>query len=149
MKTDNKDEAKSFLKNKGHNMDAMRDPQDMSLTISTVPLLETMSDFHNHMKAQYRFYPETFERVVKPVECGDCDGLNQPLNKDCGNCWGTDYAILWNNALTLDQLIERCKDMKNKVEQMDYYIINGTTKSTIRLSDGTVKLPRNYEGVEG
>ena len=39
--------------------------------------------------------------------------------------------------------------LKEKNKELEEFIITGETKKTIYLSDGTVRLPKNYTGVEG
>ena len=113
MKTDNKEEAKRFLEETG----MWRKVKDTNTT--KLAMIEFASDFNNHMKSQDRFHPETFERVVKP------DGYLGGMF--CTNEESIEYEEAleeYEDALTLDQLIERCKEMrvllKDVTDEMDY-----------------------------
>jgi len=117
MKEDYKEEAKRFL--------GKENIEDHEIQIGKVVLLsnppqipvkrisEIMSNFHKYQLSETRYHPDTLEPVEKPVECGECDGINKPINPKCGACWGTDYSIIWNNALTLEQVFERYKEMNS------------------------------------
>jgi len=100
MKTDNKEEAKRFIPfgdewkkemmkwNKSHIIDLLKKNQ---------------TD---------RFHHETFERVEKPdINDYDLVDYNEKVNFE--------HALnVYQNALTLDQLIERCKEMRDILDKV-------------------------------
>lgn len=67
---------------------------------------------------------------------------------------GFDYSakVLQNGINGINVIESQQKEIEELEEQnkkLDYYIINGETKTTLHLSDGTVRLPKNYEGIDG
>lgn len=97
MKTDNKEEAKRLVQSHQVLITDKFDLTHKCLLIDDVYLLlEQIS--------QDRFHPETFERVVKP---------SKKLMLKYGEVYYEIQLKKWNdNTLTLDQLIERCKEMR-------------------------------------
>ena len=47
------------------------------------------------------------------------------------------------------ELKAKLKESEERERELDNYIITGKTNKTIYLSNGTVKLPDNYEGIDG
>ena len=120
MKTDNKEEAKRLadIDKAGLFIDDTQPNIEFYTKMNHQVMLV---QFHNHMKDQYRFHPETFERVVKPKHWDKWATCSVPLED--WNQTDEEYHS-YANALTLDQLIERCKEMrvllKDVTDEMDY-----------------------------
>ncbi len=107
MKTDNKEEAKRFLENRKQ-WDGSVDHYEKGDFVQRTS--DLMAFFHLDMMDKLRFNPETFERVEKP------EGWVENVHS---------YSMIeanlfkheqWKNALTLDQLIERCKEMRKQID---------------------------------
>ena len=61
------------------------------------------------------------KELSEPVDCGECDGINEPIHKECGNCYGTDYTIIYNQAPTrsefIKSLLEKQESDKEKLDK--------------------------------
>ena len=106
MKTDNKEEAKRYLNQFTH---LPNTANRVYFQGEPFEVHELMSDFHNHMKDQDRFHPETLERVVKPERKNERDAPTFSEKME--------FVKWMKETITLDQLIERCKEMRTRIDR--------------------------------
>jgi hypothetical protein len=71
-------------------------------------------DFHKHQLSETRYHPDTFEPVEKPEDWASYSikiGLTVETRDEIkfNQMWDD-----WNNALTLEQVFERYKEMNGK-----------------------------------
>lgn len=122
MKTDNKEEAKRLMnlempEKTTIKIDVLRTVINMVLNeeITYGKACEILTVLALNENNQYRFHPETFERVVKPNNFDDFS------TSKCLELWHPDslkVCIRYRDSLTLDQLLERCKEMSNKLNTL-------------------------------
>jgi len=130
MKTENKEEAKSLsIKNKIREILVNHSDNKNANDKIEVELLDL---FH-----QTRFHPETFERVEKPdfyymYEDHIDDSIEWGFSKEDIALGLLKQCKAYNNALTLDQLLERCKEMREGLIDLKDSINSGINKNDLK-----------------
>ena len=47
-----------------------------------------------------RFVPTDLDGniLAEPIDCGGCDSVTEPIKDNCGNCYATDYTLIFQQA---------------------------------------------------
>lgn len=128
MKTDNKEEAERLMdlempEKTTIKIDVLRIVIDMILNeqITYGKACEMLTVLALNENNQLRFHPETFEEVKKPEDYDDYTNGNRGALLLVTNTFRQELIKEYNNALTFDQLIERCKEMRESYSRKESF----------------------------